>query len=506
MAVCFISRRLVNRAAFLFVAITISALAQTGDYLAEQSRKAKSLMADGKFEEAIPIYKELVRAVPNNPGLILNLGLAEEMAGHPNEAIPNFEAVLKIQPANIPALTSLGVSHLQLNQPKQAVRPLQELVSLQPDNRDARGMLAGALLAIDRFSEAAEQYRKLAELNGNDAKAWYGLGKAYENLAANAFDRLEKIAPESAYVLALVGDSQASRQQYRSAFFFYRQAETKKADLLGLHTAIGEVYTKTGHSDWAAEEEARERHISKQQCSSPSPGCSFLSGKLLELTRMSAQTPDNLFWAAKAYNQLALGAFEKLGALPESAEIHALKADILRGHRQYAEAVKEWRAALRLAPGDEAARHELIVSLFLARDYDSLRPMLQEEIDQRQASAQTYFMLGDSYVRSQQPDKAIPLLEKAVAENPGMKEARASLGLALATVNRTDEAIPQLENAISLDEDGSLHYQLARAYQSKGNAQRARELMAQYQTIQSRNLQHKEEVARDAQITAPGQL
>jgi predicted Zn-dependent protease len=85
-----------------------------------------------------------------------------------------------------------------------------------------------------------------------------------------------------------------------------------------------------------------------------------------------------------------------------------------------------------------------------------------------------------------------------------MKPAHASLGLALAMTNRQDDAVPHLETALSLDTDGSLHYQLARAYQANGNAARARELLAQYQTIQSRNQQHKDEVAREAQITAPG--
>ena len=39
----------------------------------EDTRK---LMAAGKFEEAVPAYRDLVRAVPSNPGLIMNLGMA----------------------------------------------------------------------------------------------------------------------------------------------------------------------------------------------------------------------------------------------------------------------------------------------------------------------------------------------------------------------------------------------------------------------------------------------
>ena len=37
-------------------------------------------MAAGQFEAAIPVYQQLVQAVPGNPGLRLNLALAQHMA------------------------------------------------------------------------------------------------------------------------------------------------------------------------------------------------------------------------------------------------------------------------------------------------------------------------------------------------------------------------------------------------------------------------------------------
>src|ERR1700730_831770 len=80
--------------------------------LALQSQHAKEMMAAGRFEEAIPIYKRLTQSAPGNPGLLLNLALAEHMAGHEREAIPHFEAVLKTQPTLAPALLSLGAARL----------------------------------------------------------------------------------------------------------------------------------------------------------------------------------------------------------------------------------------------------------------------------------------------------------------------------------------------------------------------------------------------------------
>jgi predicted Zn-dependent protease len=499
------SRRLAQRAAFLFLlALSVLACCAQDDRLALQSQQAKQLMGQGRFEEAIPIYRDLVRAVPGNPGLILNLGLAQFMAGHPADAVPQFEAVLKTDAASIPALSSLATARLQLNQPQAAIPPLQKLVKLQPDDRNALGMLAGAFMGVNRFSEAAAQYRKLTALDAADAKAWYGLGKAYEELATRSFNRLEKAAPESAYVLELVADSQLTRNQYRSAFFFYKQASEKKPDLPGLHAGMAEVYGKTGHTEWSRQEKAAEAALAAPNCAAHPAECHFRAGRLIQSTQTAAaQTPENLFWATKAYNVLALQAFDRLGQLPESVELHALKADILQGHRQYQEAANEWRSALKLAPGDKRLEHDLAAALFQASDYEAAIPMLEAELRNGNNSAETNFMLGDSFLRTQQPAKGIGYLETALKLSPAMKPAHASLGLALAMTNRQADAVPHLETALSLDTDGSLHYQLARAYQANGNAARARELLAQYRTIQSRNQEHKEEVAREAQITAP---
>ena len=62
---------------FLFLA---TALGAQQDALALKSRQAKELMAAGRFAEAIPIYEELVRAIPGNPGLILGIFFRECLA------------------------------------------------------------------------------------------------------------------------------------------------------------------------------------------------------------------------------------------------------------------------------------------------------------------------------------------------------------------------------------------------------------------------------------------
>ena len=227
-------------------------------------------------------------------------------------------------------------------------------------------------------------------------------------------------------------------------------------------------------------------------------------GQIWEATEAARNgTPEALFWATKAYNELAVDAFRRLGEFPESVELHAIKADILRSHDQNLEAANEWRAALKLAPGDPQLERELATSLFLARDFPSAVPMLEQQLKADPGAPDLNFMIGESLLRTEQPDKAVPYLEAAVKGDRKMVNAHASLGMALATLNRTSEAIPELEMALPVDDDGSLHYQLARAYQQAGNSEKARELMGKYQQIRKQNEDSKEDLAKETQITGP---
>jgi hypothetical protein len=54
-----------------------------------------------------------------------------------------------------------------------------------------------------------------------------------------------------------------------------------------------------------------------------------------------------------------------------------------------------------------------------------------------------------------------------------------------------------------MDEDGSIHFQLARAYQRVGNADASKQMMAEYTRIQQRSESEQRDLELKANITAP---
>jgi len=493
--------------AFLFGLVSIlsasSSLAQSDD-LAMKSERAREFMADGKFREAVPLYRELNQAVPNNPGLLLNLGMALHMAGDERNSIPQLEAAVKLDSKLTPAWLFLGAARLELGQTLSGLEALKMVLELQPDHRGALELLAGALLSLNRPAEAAHQYRKLAELDPESSAAWYGLGRSYEALSVRAFDGLQKTAPESVYWVALVAEARLREQQFSSAFYMYRQALEKAPAMRGLHRAEAEIYRQTGHADWANVEEEKERQLPQPDCGTEMLECHFAQGEFsVLLTSPKGNTPESYYWRSRASNELALQAFTRLGQLAPSAEQHELKAHIYTAKKRYLEAAEEWREAQKLSPTDKQIQKQLAISLKFNQDYVGALPILEELLRGQPTSAEMNYLVGDTLLDLQRVEEAIPLLKRAVGLEPKLLAAHKSLARADLAAGKAVEAIPHLKVALATDEDGSLYYQLARAYQASGQPGLAKQILADYGKIQRSAVATSETAKRQMEITPP---
>lgn len=486
------------------VLLAPSLLAQSAD-LAEKSHHAKDLMAAQQFEQAVPLYRDLVRALPGNPGLVMNLGLALVYSGHKREALAEFEKVLKLEPSNDLALLFLGTTYLDLGEAARALPPLEKLAKAEPKNREAQEPLAEARLALKRFAPAAEGFEKISGYDSDNPKVWYGLGLAYDGLAQKSFDKLATLVPGSAYWLDLVAESRLDTQQLFSAFYLYRQAQEKMPSLRGAHAAVAEIYRKTGHADWAAVEDDREKQMAPPNCAKEELECDFQSGKYHELIGAAERqtTPEALFWLTHTYNQLALDAYAHLAELPSSGPAEELMAKIEFKRRQYVEAVKHWQAALSFSPADTYVKEQLAISVFETADLVRARQLFQELLDSHPESSELNYYLGDIFLKSEKPAEALPFLLKAVNHDPGLLPAHASLARTYLALGQADKAIPHLKAALSVDEDGSLHYELGRAYQAHGQLALARQTLKQYQEIHGKQEAEKQSLNQEMQITAP---
>jgi tetratricopeptide (TPR) repeat protein len=339
----------------------------------EPLRRARDLVIAGKPEQAIPIYQELVRELPNNPGLRVDLCIAQFTARRYKDSVEAAEAALRLQPGLPSANLFLGASYLQLGEFASAIPPLQKALEARPTDRNAGLALAEALSGAGQYGQAAQQFQKLSEILPDSAKVWYGLGHCYNKLSEQA------------------------------------------------------------------------------------PGQS------------------------EHYRELAQQAYNRLDQLPPSLESRIHAAELLDSSSEWMEAAKQWRKALELAPHDNRARGGLAWALYRARDYPSALQVIEGMRKDGFDSAVVNFLTGGCWLNLEQPKKSIPYLEKAIADDSHFLPARAALGQALLRTGRAREAIPFLQAALSVDEDGTIHFQLYRAYSVAGQAAAAKQALSDYE-------------------------
>jgi predicted Zn-dependent protease len=189
--------------------------------------------------------------------------------------------------------------------------------------------------------------------------------------------------------------------------------------------------------------------------------------------------------------------------LPESAESFRLIAETNREQGRHAEAAAAWREALRLAPTRVDLQRELAASLMDARQYADAQKILDGLLKAEPEAADLQHLQGDLLLGQQLPAKAIPFLDKAVKRNPRLLPARASLARALLADGKPALALPHVTAALPIDADGSLQFQLARAYQASGQAELAAAAMKKYQEIKAKSRQQDQALEEELQITAP---
>lgn len=488
----------------LALGLAAAGLQSNEQALAAKSRAAKELMAAGRYADAVPVYRELVQALPGNAGLLLNLGMALHLSGRDGEAVEPLQEALRREPRAFPAAMFLGASYLRLGRADASVDPLEKAVGLEPTNREARTLLVEALLGTRRFADAAPHLRRLARAAPTAPANWFHLGNTYEELAEQALRGLQDRDPENGFALALAADVHRQQKRRGEAFRLYRKAIERHPGLRGLHAAVAQIYRDTGHPDWAAAEEEKERRLPAPNCARDPIECAFSETKYQEVAEAAAKlkTPAGSYWLARAYDALAEEAFARLTALPPSAESHEHKAQRHRDQRRYAESAQEWRQALALAPDDPRLKMQLALTLRLDQDLAGTRSILEGLLRSDPEGIEINSLMGDVLLAQQHPEQAIPYLEKAVRGDASRPHDQGALGRAYALVGRHKDAIGHLQQALPTDTDGSLRLQLGRAYQAAGQPEEAQRVLADYEAFRKAN-QADGEGGEETPITPP---
>jgi protein O-GlcNAc transferase len=235
---------------------------------------ALALQSSGNVQQALPLFRQVVAARPQDPSALTNLGLALVQTGNANSAIPFYLRALALNPANPTLREDLGVAYLQQSDldhaveqfragldsdpsdaylhydlglalklkdnPAAAIAELASAETMAPQLPDPPYTLGVLYMQLGRFAEAQAELEKAIALRPGNGDAWSLLGTMYKQTdqpqkAIDALHNAIQLMPNQpsphitlASILSEQGDRTAAAAERKAAADLTRVAVSRQ--------------------------------------------------------------------------------------------------------------------------------------------------------------------------------------------------------------------------------------------------------------------------------------
>jgi len=197
----------------------------------------------GRIRDAEIIYKQVLKAEPENEHANHFLGIIASQAGKNELAVEFISKAIAKNPAEASYLLNLGNVFRNQNNLPEALAAYQKALALKPDFPEPHYNLGLARQELGRLEEAVASYRQAIKLNADYAKAYNGLGIALRRLgrldeAAAAFRQVLRISPGLASANNNLGNVFLAQGHLPEALATYQKALAAKQDYSLAHSNI----------------------------------------------------------------------------------------------------------------------------------------------------------------------------------------------------------------------------------------------------------------------------
>jgi len=225
---------------------------------------------------------------------------------------------------------------------------------------------------------------------------------------------------------------------------------------------------------------------------------------LAELAHWHRTDPASLYWVFRTCKSLGREVLERtVSEHPDSVPSHLLLADFAIQREDYKEAKAEYQTALAIRPQDPEIMLMYVRMLETAREGQQAQEEATRDATEFPLHAGLNFEAGELMLRSaDNAEAAVKYLERVLEIDSGMVRARVDLADAYAELHRVDDAISQVERVAGTDDDGTLHYRLARWYRQTGRGQEAAKALESCKRIKEQKLKREtiSSIERSGQI------
>jgi len=414
-------------------------------------RTAETLAEQGKLVDAESAYKVAIASPSPVPCAHAEFGIALLREKKIAEAREQFNA--EARTAGHCGLASIGnaIALAAEGKTEEAVKALAAIAANDPRFLESNLVLFRDALSVDQALSMADLARKQQSDGGSSADFGTVVEQALVSDMPNAAGTDE------------AGATQATRPA----------AAARALYVVGKYTACDQALMP-----------ALEQLDSSQQQLLAS--CAFYTGDFLSVSKIAKRQKANpaallqgLYWETKADQKLAIASLTRAGEIdPDSPRMHVLTGDVFRQKRRWSEAEAEYRKALAIDPASHGARLNLGIVLFSELKTDEAFTIAKSLLAEAPEDPEANLLAGEILVLDHKFEEAEPYLTHCQNLAPEFVPYLHVLqGQVYAETNRVPEAISEYKLGLISDENGGIHYQLARLYQKTGDTKAAAEAL-----------------------------
>ncbi len=434
------------------------------------------LMKLNKPDDAIAVYKRILKQDANNRFALTSIGYAERAAGRNQEAEKYFKLLAQADPGLYVPHLALGDLYTALKEYSKAQVEYNKALTLAPDNGlIVAGGINAAVESHDMKTGAAWMARITDAMNREPQllreKERYLSFKGDYAQSAAVGEQAIKVLPRDRDVVVYLGYDLLYLQKYGDLL----RLSTSYMDVLpgepDIPLLAGYVYKHNGDKEKAEEafSEAIRRDPGHVETAYVNRG--YMLNDLHEPesaaadfeTALKMQPGDGEAHLGLAYSDLDLQKYSaalRQSSLAEKSmgdvrDVHVIRATAYASQALLARAVPEYRAALRFTPNDGPLHMGLGNALLGLRRYHDALAELQLAVKYEPGDPNPYALLARCYAELDDRQHTVQyaeLAEKHALSSPGPEQSEilVSAGEALLDLGDESAAMERFSRALSV--------------------------------------------------------
>jgi tetratricopeptide (TPR) repeat protein len=442
------------------------------------SNHGNDLLREGRDRQAVEAYREALAITNSDPKLHYSVAIALARTGDRTGEHRELAEALKLDPKFAAAHNQLGSLHLREGRPVDAEREFRAALASDPQSAEALNNLGTALGRQGKSRDAEQVFRRAVDLDPEAPLGFVNLGLTFASEkkyveAEQEFRRAVMLDGNNAEALTALGMLQGKTGRARESVETFRKLVALEPASADAHLNLGIALADTNDLEGALAQFSEAVRLAPS-----SPPAEYNRGRVLYALHRPEEARQSLEVAVKLSPEyvdamLLLGIIEHTSPRatqlfrrvvelePSNAQAHFYLGRNLLQEGRRAEAIAEWKIAVKLEPDNVSALSSLARILTQDKSPDAGQYMAQlQTLQQKQQLTDRVKELNNFALRAAEEknwDHAVAQLKEAIDlcnQCVQIGVLRKNIGLVYARKGDAEHARQELQLALKLLPEG----------------------------------------------------